>query len=116
VGVSVKDFIKLCNKLGLRKISMEFIFMPLPPLPMFKILIENIITNFFQLTSNAMQRQIILYLGDPNHGIIAIKFIDLNSGNTWVMMKGVGMKGHSLGGIKTIYFGGLFNGGRGSWD
>jgi hypothetical protein len=44
----------------------------------------------------------MLHLGDPTHGIKAIKFIDLNSVKMSIMMKGVGMKGHSMGGFNTI--------------
>jgi hypothetical protein len=55
-----------------------------------------------------MQIKIIIHLSDPTHGIGSIKFIDLNVGNTWVTMKGVGMEFHSMGGINTIYLGGFF--------
>jgi hypothetical protein len=82
--------------------------MPFPPFPMFKIQIKNNITKFGQLISNAMQRKIMLHLGNPTCGIRAIKFIELNSGKTRVTMKGVKMKGHSMGGVITIYLGGLF--------
>jgi hypothetical protein len=113
VGISVKAFIKLCNKLGPSNIPLACIFRPLPPLPVFRIQIENNITKFGQLISNAMQRKIMLHLGDPAHGIKAIKFIDLNSGKTRATMKGVGLKGHSMGGVNTIYLGGLFKEGGG---
>jgi hypothetical protein len=71
--------------------------------------------DFFQLISNSMQRKIMLHLGDPAHGIGAIKFIDLNLGKMGVMMKGVGMKGHSMGGFQHHLLGRVFQEG-GSWD
>jgi hypothetical protein len=49
-----------------------------------------------------MQRKIILYLSDPTHGIRAIKFINLNSRKTGVMIKGFGMKGHNMRGFNVI--------------
>jgi hypothetical protein len=99
VGVGLKAFIKLCKKLGPKNIPLVCIFTPLPP---FKVHIGNNVMKFVQLISNAMQRKIMLHLGDAAHGIRAIKFIDLNSGKTGVMMKGVGMKGDSMGGVNII--------------
>jgi hypothetical protein len=58
--------------------------------------------KFGQLTDNAMQREIMLHLSDPTCGVEAIKFIDLNSKKTRVMMKGVGLKNHRMGGINTV--------------
>jgi hypothetical protein len=55
-----------------------------------------------------MQRKIMFHLDDPTNGIRAIKFIDLKWGKTGVTQKGVGMKGHNMGGVNTIYLGGLF--------
>jgi hypothetical protein len=105
VGVGVKEFINICNKLSPRNIPSMCIF---TPFPLFRIQIENNLTYFGHLISNAMQREIILHLGDPACGIIAIKVIDLNLRKTGVMIKGVGMKGHRMGGVNTIYLGGLF--------
>jgi hypothetical protein len=48
--------------------------------------------KFIQLISNAMQRKIMLQLGDPSHGIGAMKFME---------------------GLNTIYMGGLFKEARG---
>jgi hypothetical protein len=78
-----------------------------------QIQIEKNITNFDQLITNSMQNKIILYLGDPAHGIRAIKFIGLKSGKMGVTMKGVGMKGHCMGGFDTFYLGGLVKEGGG---
>jgi hypothetical protein len=104
VGVGVKVFIELDNKLCPCNIPMVCIFVPFPPLLAFKIQIENNIVNFGQLISNAMQRKIMLHLSDPTHGIGAIKFIDLKSMKMMVMMKGVGVKIHRMRGINTIWF------------
>jgi hypothetical protein len=50
----------------------------------------------------------MLHLGDPSYGIEAIKFVDLNLGKTRFTLKGVGMKGHSMGGVNIVYLGGFF--------
>jgi hypothetical protein len=102
VGISVKYFIELYNKLGPCNIPLIFIFIPLPPFLVFKIQIENNIINFYQLISNAMQIKTMLHLSDPTLEILSIKFIDVNSGNMGVMLKGVGLNDHRMGGVDTI--------------
>jgi hypothetical protein len=80
---------------------MSCIFIPLPPLLAFRIHIENI-TKFFHHISNATDREIIIHLSDTTHWFGASKFINLTSRRTRVMMKGVEMKKHRMGGINTI--------------
>jgi hypothetical protein len=101
VGVSVKAFIDIYNKLGPCNIPLACIFMPFPPLPLFKIQIENNIMKFGKLIDNAMHRELMLHLSDPTCGVRAIKFIDLNWRRTGVKMK-VGFKKHRMGRTNTI--------------
>jgi surfactin synthase thioesterase subunit len=49
-----------------------------------------------------MKGEIMFHLSDPTHGIRAIKFVHLNYGKMEVMRKGVGMKGHSMGGCNAF--------------
>ncbi len=48
VGVSVKEFIMLSNKLGPSNISLTGSFSPLPPLPTFLIEMENTIPECYR--------------------------------------------------------------------
>jgi hypothetical protein len=102
VGVCVKVFINIYKKLCQSNIPLEFSFTPLPASPTFRIQIENTIMKFGQLINSTMQGEIMFNLSDPSHVMQAINFIDLNSGKIRDMMKGVGMKGHSMGGVNII--------------
>jgi len=102
VGVIVKTFIHLYNKQVPCNIPLACILVPFPPFLAFRIHIENNIIKFGQLINNSMQREIMFHLNDPYRGVKTIKFIDLNSRKTGVMMKGVGLKSYRMGGINTI--------------
>jgi hypothetical protein len=55
VGVSVKDFIYLYNKICLNNICLASISTPLLPFPSFWIQIEDTIMMFGQIINNSMQ-------------------------------------------------------------
>jgi hypothetical protein len=54
----------------------------------------------------------MFHLSNPTCGILSIKFLHLNLGETGVTRKGVGMKGHMIGRFLTFRVEMFFKGGR----
>jgi hypothetical protein len=99
MGVSVKSFIEVNHKLGPSNIPSTRIFTPFPPFPVFRIQIKDTDMKFGQIVCNAMQGEIMFHLSNPAGGVQAIKFSHIDFGKMKIKMKGVGMKGHVMGGV-----------------
>jgi hypothetical protein len=62
---------------------------------------ENTISQFGQLISNVVQREIVFHLSDPTSGIRAIKFVHLHARGTHFPLKFVGRKRGGMGVFKS---------------
>jgi hypothetical protein len=99
MGVGVKSFIEVEQQTGSKKYTLGVNFYSISTISNIQDPNRGHDMKFGQIISNSMQGEIMFHLSNPSYGVQAIKFIHINFGKMKVMMKGVGMKGHGMGGF-----------------